>query len=56
MRQTNLVNVDLREAWLREANLSEADLFKADLREAKNLDKAILPDGWREALQAAGLI
>ena len=47
---------DLCRANLNKANLNRADLFMADLSEAKNLDLAILPEGWREALKAAGLI
>jgi uncharacterized protein YbdZ (MbtH family) len=47
---------DLRRANLNMANLSKADLFMADLSDARNLEYAILPEGWREALKAAGLI
>ena len=51
LRSSFLVKADLRWAEFRQANFAGADL-----REAKNLDKAELPEGWREALQAAGLI
>lgn len=59
--KADLFNADLRWAKLRwaslkGANLSKADLYMADLSEARNLQWAILPEGWREALEAAGLI
>ena len=61
----NLNKANLQEALLCEANLSRARLHFADLSRADlsgaNLRKAylqtaILPDGWREALEAADLI
>jgi uncharacterized protein YjbI with pentapeptide repeats len=38
------------------ARFDGAEFRDADLSKAKNLHKAKLPEGWREALEAAGLI
>ena len=59
--RADLPHADLRWAKLRWANmknadLSNADLYMADLSEARNLRWAKLPEGWSEALEAAGLI
>ena len=49
-REANLSKADLSEADLSRVNLNKADLSKA------YLSTAILPEGWREALEAAELI
>ena len=49
-RDAYLFGADLSEADLSRVNLNKADLSKA------YLSTAILPEGWREALEAAELI
>jgi hypothetical protein len=46
----------LWEVDFRFADFDGADFAYSDLRKAENLHKAKLPEGWREALEAAGLI
>ena len=53
--EKNLSEANLYKADLSEADLSRVNLNKADLSKAY-LSTAILPEGWREALEAADLI
>lgn len=50
------IDADMRGAHFAKANFEGAMMQEADLRFARNLHAALLPKGWYEALQNAGLI
>lgn len=50
------IDADMRGARFAKANFEGAMMQGADLRFARNLHAALLPKGWYEALQNAGLI